>query len=75
VLQQPQFIDRFVKLFGMGKSLFGERFAARTDIHKGFRAFKARGITQAGRFRQLLFESYSRLFTWNQACRKAYEDL
>ena len=75
VLQKSQFIEQFVQLMGMKEVPFEQHFARCPNPHEGLRVIKTQGITQAGKFRRLLFECYSRLFSWNQTYGKAYDNL
>lgn len=74
-LIEPEFINRFVQLLGIREAVFEDRFRKDRDFRNGLRFIKVHGLTHRARFKKLLFESYRRLFRWNNLYKEAYEDL
>ena len=74
-LIEGEFINRFVQLLGIREAFFEGRFRKDRDFRNGLRFIKVHGLTHRARFKKLLFESYRRLFRWNNLYKEAYEDL
>jgi hypothetical protein len=74
-LHEPTFLNEFVRLLEVEGAPFIDRFAKAPEYPKGVRFIKVHGLTDRGRFRKLLLESYRRLLVWNDQYKEAYEDL
>ncbi len=75
LLHETKFINEFERLLKVEGAPFIDRFAKAPEYRKGVRFIKVRGLSDRGRFRRLLLESYRRLFIWNDQYKEAYEDL
>ena len=75
LLHEPTFLSEVARLLDVEDAPFIDRFAKAPEYQKGVRFIKVRGLTDRGRFRKLLLESYRRLLVWNDQYKEAYEDL
>jgi len=75
LLPEARFLNEFVRLLKVEGAPFIDRFAKAPEYQEGVRFIKVRGLTERGRFKKLLLESYRRLLVWNDQYKEAYEDL
>jgi hypothetical protein len=75
LLHEPMFLNEFVRVLKVEDAPFVDRFVKAPEYPKGVRFIKVHGLTDRGRFRKLLLESYRRLLVWNDQYKEAYEDL
>ena len=75
LLHETTFLNEFVRLLKVEGAPFIDRFAKAPEYRRGVRFIKVRGLTDRGRFRRLLLESYRRLLVWNDQYKEAYENL
>ena len=63
LLQEDDLIQNFMELTGWEERLFYEPYIAESDTirKKVFKGIKIRGLTQGGRFKNLVFDAYERL--------------
>jgi hypothetical protein len=75
LLHETTFLNEFARLLKVEGAPFIDRFGKAPEYRKGVRFIKVRGLSDRGRFRRLLSESYRRLLLWNDQYKEAYEDL
>jgi hypothetical protein len=75
LLVEPQFAVQFSLLVKLDKPPFFVRYGQDPHFRKGLRLIKAVGLTQRGRYRRLIAESYRRLYSWNTQYKDGYDDL
>jgi hypothetical protein len=75
LLVESRFVKEFARVLNLEEPPFFQRFAQDRGFRKGLRFIKAVGLTQRGRFRRLIAESYRRLLSWNQQYRDGYDNL
>lgn len=75
LLIESRFAVDFAVLLDMEEPPFFERFRKDPGFRKGLRFIKAVGLTERGRFRRLIAESYRRLLSWNQQYTDSYDNL
>jgi len=75
LLVEPRFAVQFALVLNLEEPPFFQRFGQDTSFRKGLRFIKAGGLTERGRFRKLIAESYRRLLSWNQQYRDGYDNL
>ena len=74
LLQEPQYVEAFIKLIRCNKAPFGSRFKRKENYQRGIRFIAVRSFTDRGRFKKLLAESYRRLVSWNDLYLDAYHE-
>jgi len=75
LLVEPNFIDGFRDLTGLEAPAFDKIETGQPGYRKEVRLIKVRALTNRGKFKKLLNESYRRLFVWNEKYREAYQEL
>ena len=75
LLPEARFLNEFMGLVEVEEAPFIDRFGEAPEYRKGVRFIKVHGLTDRGRFKKLLLESYRRLLVWNDQYKEAYEDL
>jgi len=77
LLKDEQFIHQFMELTGWEEKLFYDPYITEsaTIRKKVFKGIKIRGLTRAGRFKNLVFDAYERLAAHVQHYRENLEDI
>jgi hypothetical protein len=75
LLVEPRFAEDFARLLKLKEPPFFSRFGKDPGFRKGLQLIKAAGLTQRGRYKRLIVESYRRLLSWNKQYSDAYDNL
>lgn len=66
LLLETRFITQFVGFLGLKTFFLFQRVGREGVFREGLRFISVRSLTERGRYRKLLLESYRRLFLWNK---------